>query len=34
VDRHRLAVTRGDDAAALVRRLGPRVRDDLVQEPA
>jgi hypothetical protein len=34
MDRHRLAVTRGDDAAALVRRLGPGVRDDLVEEPA
>jgi hypothetical protein len=34
VDRDRLAVTRGDHAAALVRRLGARVLDDLVQEPA
>jgi len=34
MDGHRLAVARGDDAAALVRRLGPGVLDDLVQEAA
>jgi hypothetical protein len=34
MDRHRLAVTGGDDAAALVGRVRPRVLDDLVQEAA
>jgi hypothetical protein len=34
VDPDGLAVPRGDDAAALVRRLGAGVLDDLVQEPA
>jgi hypothetical protein len=34
MDGHGRAVARRDDAAALVRRLGPSVLDDLVQEPA